>query len=57
MNGLERGIHDKRGYLERLSKPLQEKMRIAEFIDRGAKDILDVGCADGVVTDAVIAAL
>ena len=53
MNGLERGIHDKRGYLERLSKPLQEKMRIAEFIDRGAKDILDVGCADGVVTDAL----
>lgn len=37
-------------YLERLSKPLQEKLRVAHYIPPHAKQVVDVGCADGVVT-------
>lgn len=40
-------------YLERMSKPLQEKLRIARFIPKGTKSLLDVGCADGIVTLAL----
>ncbi|HOX96207.1 MAG TPA: class I SAM-dependent methyltransferase [Candidatus Woesebacteria bacterium] len=40
-------------YLERMSKPLQEKLRVAKFITEGAKSVLDVGCANGVVTIAL----
>lgn len=40
-------------YLERMSKPLQEKLKIAKFIPSEAKTVLDVGCADGVVTIAL----
>lgn len=40
-------------YLERMSKPLQEKLTIARFIPENAKNILDVGCADGTVTAAL----
>ena len=40
-------------YLERMSKPLQEKLRVAKFIPEGTKTVLDVGCADGVVTIAL----
>jgi hypothetical protein len=36
-------------YLERMSKPLQEKLKIAKYIPREAKTVLDVGCADGTV--------
>lgn len=40
-------------YLEAMSKPLQEKLRIAQYIPSGKISILDVGCADGVVTSAL----
>ena len=40
-------------YLERMSKPLQEKLKIARFIPQDTRSILDVGCADGTVTLAL----
>ena len=40
-------------YLERMSKPLQEKLRVAKFFPEGVKTVLDVGCADGAVTIAL----
>ena len=40
-------------YLERMSKPLQEKLKVAKFFPEGTKTVLDVGCADGVVTMAL----
>lgn len=40
-------------YLERMSKPLQEKLRVAKFFPEGTKTVLDVGCADGAVTLAL----
>lgn len=40
-------------YLERMSKPLQEKLKVAKYIPKGAKTVLDVGCADGTVTLAL----
>lgn len=33
-----------------MSKPLQEKLRVAKFFPAGTKTVLDVGCADGVLT-------
>ena len=40
-------------YLDRMSKPLQEKLKIAKFFPEGVKTVLDVGCADGTVTIAL----
>lgn len=40
-------------YLERMSKPLQEKLKVAKYISKNVKSILDVGCADGVITLAL----
>jgi len=40
-------------YLERMSKPLQEKLKVAKFIPDGTKTFLDVGCADGTITLAL----
>jgi SAM-dependent methyltransferase len=40
-------------YLERMSKPLQEKLKIAKFIPKRTKAVLDVGCADGTITLAL----
>jgi SAM-dependent methyltransferase len=40
-------------YLERMSKPLQEKLKIARYMPEGTKNVLDVGCADGTVTLAL----
>lgn len=46
-------IANPKQYLERMSKPLQEKLKIAKFIPSGVKNVLDVGCADGTVTLAL----
>lgn len=46
-------ISDKEIYLSRMSKPLQEKLRVAKYIPAGAERVLDVGCADGTVTCAL----
>jgi len=46
-------IKNPQQYLERMSKPLQEKLKIAKFIPVSAKTFLDVGCADGTVTLAL----
>ncbi len=40
-------------YLSRMSKPLQEKLKVAKYISQRAKSVLDVGCADGTVTLAL----
>lgn len=36
-----------------MAKPLQAKLRVAEYIPQNAQNILDVGCADGTVTLAL----
>lgn len=47
-------ITNSRLYLERMSKPLQEKLKIARFLpSSSAIQVLDVGCADGTVTLAL----
>lgn len=48
-----RNIADRQGYLERIAKPLQEKLKITGYIPDTAKTILDVGCADGTLTLAM----
>ena len=44
---------DWHGYLQRMSKPLQEKLKMARYIPANATHFLDVGCADGTVTMAL----
>src|SRR5512138_3688441 len=46
-------IANRQIYLERMAKPLREKLRIAEYLPFSARKILDVGCADGAVTLAM----
>ena len=36
-----------------MSKPLQEKLKIAKYFSKDVKSVLDVGCADGTVTLAL----
>jgi 2-polyprenyl-3-methyl-5-hydroxy-6-metoxy-1,4-benzoquinol methylase len=50
---MEHSLTNREVYLERMSKPLKEKLRVARYIDGSAKNILDVGCADGTVTLAL----
>ncbi len=40
-------------YLDRMSKPLQEKLKVAKYISSNVKSVLDVGCADGTITLAL----
>lgn len=40
-------------YLSRMSKPLQEKLKVAKYISGSVKSVLDVGCADGTLTLAL----
>lgn len=47
---MDTSLQDRFVYLERMAKPLQEKLRVTEFIPANASCILDVGCADGAVT-------
>lgn len=46
-------ITDKQLYLDRMSKSLQEKLKIINFFPEGTKDVLDVGCADGTISIAL----
>jgi 2-polyprenyl-3-methyl-5-hydroxy-6-metoxy-1,4-benzoquinol methylase len=46
-------IADWQVYLERMAKPLQEKLRIGRYVPPRAAAVLDVGCADGTVTCAL----
>jgi SAM-dependent methyltransferase len=50
---LEHPIADQEIYLQRMSKPLREKLRVARYLPAEAERILDVGCADGTVTLAL----
>ncbi len=40
-------------YLDRMAKPLQEKLKVSKYIPEEVKNVLDVGCADGAVTRAL----
>lgn len=46
-------IKNKDIYLDRMSKPLTEKLRVADYFPQKPKKVLDVGCADGSVTLAL----
>lgn len=46
-------INNTQIYLERMAKPLAEKLKMASYIPNSVTKILDVGCADGVVTTAL----
>src|SRR5688572_15880687 len=46
-------IADWQGYLERMAKPLREKLRVARYVPPRGAAVLDVGCADGTVTCAL----
>lgn len=46
-------IVDREIYLQRMSKPLQEKLKIIKYIPDKTKTVLDVGCADGTITLAM----
>ena len=48
-----RAIADWQVYLERMAKPLQEKLRVARFLPPRGAAVMDVGCADGTVTCAL----
>jgi 2-polyprenyl-3-methyl-5-hydroxy-6-metoxy-1,4-benzoquinol methylase len=50
---MNHNLADKQVYLDRMSKPLQEKLRVGRYIDESARKILDVGCADGTITLAL----
>ena len=46
-------IEDREGYLARMSAALDEKLKVAIHIPINARSILDVGCADGTVTEEI----
>lgn len=46
-------IQNPEAYLSRMSKPLQEKLKVAKYIAKNSKSVLDVGCADGTITLAL----
>lgn len=46
-------IANQKLYLERMSRSLQEKLKISRYIPEGTRNVLDVGCADGTVTLAL----
>ncbi len=43
-------IEDMELYLSRMSKPLAEKLKITKFFEPTISSVLDVGCADGIIT-------
>jgi 2-polyprenyl-3-methyl-5-hydroxy-6-metoxy-1,4-benzoquinol methylase len=44
---------DKETYLRRLGGSIRDKLRVVEFIPKVERHVLDVGCADGMVTKAM----
>lgn len=46
-------IKNPQTYLDRMSKPLQEKLKVAKYFSKNVKSVLDVGCADGTITLAL----
>ncbi|MBI4134306.1 MAG: class I SAM-dependent methyltransferase [Candidatus Terrybacteria bacterium] len=46
-------IRNERVYLARMSRPMQEKLRVAKYIPQDARTVLDVGCANGAITIAL----
>ncbi len=46
-------LRDKAGYLARMAKPMQEKLKVAGYINPNVQNVLDVGCADGQITRAL----
>jgi 2-polyprenyl-3-methyl-5-hydroxy-6-metoxy-1,4-benzoquinol methylase len=50
---IDETLEDRDGYLARMSASLKEKLHIATFLPADARRILDVGCADGTVTEAL----
>jgi len=46
-------IRDRAVFLDRMAKSLKEKLKVSRFIPRDARSVLDVGCADGIVTIAL----
>ena len=49
----ERAIPNEGIYLKRMAGPLGDKIRVAKYIPKHAKSVLDVGCVDGSVTLAL----
>src|SRR3989338_9531123 len=49
----ERAIPNESLYLKRMAGPLGDKIRVAKYIPKHAKSVLDIGCADGSVTLAL----
>lgn len=49
----ERAIPNEALYLKRMAGPLGDKIRVARYIPKGAKNVLDVGSADGTITLAL----
>jgi 2-polyprenyl-3-methyl-5-hydroxy-6-metoxy-1,4-benzoquinol methylase len=54
---LHNNLKDAEGYLSRMAASVQEKARIANYIDPRTTAILDVGCADGAITRVLAEAL
>lgn len=48
-----RTLSDEKIYLDRLARPLAQKLQIARYLPIDAQTILDVGCCDGTVTLAL----
>lgn len=46
-------IADREGYLARMAAPLQEKLKMLRYFPKNPRRILDVGCADGILTRAI----
>lgn len=44
---------DSVGYVARMAAGLHDKLRVGRFVPPTARDVLDVGCADGVLTLAL----
>jgi 2-polyprenyl-3-methyl-5-hydroxy-6-metoxy-1,4-benzoquinol methylase len=48
-------LADSQGYIARMSAGLHDKLRVGRYLPPNARDVLDVGCADGALTLALAA--